>query len=163
MKYRPKIGGGDFDTKTRKVEQFLGEGHKVKVTIMFRGREVAHPELGSKILDHVADEVAHRVASRSTRSSTAATWSWCSHPTSKAQAAHAAKLQSEAEASNPRRDATDAEAPDSTPTTPDSRDRSQPKTQQPSPTESRSKRPTPLASPTSRGRRPADVPTTDQD
>jgi translation initiation factor IF-3 len=59
MKYRPKIGTGDFDTKTRKVEQFLGEGHKVKVTIMFRGREVQHPELGRKILDHVAEAVAH--------------------------------------------------------------------------------------------------------
>jgi translation initiation factor IF-3 len=59
MKYRPKIGGGDFDTKTRKVEHFLDEGHKVKITIMFRGREVAHPELGKKILDRVAEEVAH--------------------------------------------------------------------------------------------------------
>jgi translation initiation factor IF-3 len=59
MKYRPKIGGGDFDTKTRKVEHFLTEGHKVKVTIMFRGREVAHPELGKSILDRVADSVAH--------------------------------------------------------------------------------------------------------
>jgi translation initiation factor IF-3 len=59
MKYRPKIGTGDFDTKTRKVEQFLSEGHKVKVTIMFRGREVQHPELGRKILDHVAETVSH--------------------------------------------------------------------------------------------------------
>ena len=58
MKYRPKIGGGDFDTKTRKVEKFLGEGHKVKITIMFRGREVYHPELGKKILDQVAEQVA---------------------------------------------------------------------------------------------------------
>ncbi len=57
MKYRPKIGQGDFDTKTRKVEKFLGEGHKVKVTIMFRGREMAHPELGKRILDNVADTV----------------------------------------------------------------------------------------------------------
>jgi translation initiation factor IF-3 len=54
MKYRPKIGGGDFDTKTRKVGEFLSEGHKVKVTIMFRGREVAHPELGKAILDRIA-------------------------------------------------------------------------------------------------------------
>jgi translation initiation factor IF-3 len=54
MKYRVKIGKGDFDTKTRKVEEFLREGHKVKITIMFRGREVAHPELGMKILDQVA-------------------------------------------------------------------------------------------------------------
>ena len=55
MKYRVKIGRGDFETKTKKVEHFLGEGHKVKITIMFRGREVAHPELGMKILDQVAD------------------------------------------------------------------------------------------------------------
>ena len=58
MKYRPKIGVGDFDTKTRKVAEFLSDGHKVKVTIMFRGREVFHPELGAKILDHIAEDVA---------------------------------------------------------------------------------------------------------
>jgi translation initiation factor IF-3 len=57
MKYRPKIGSGDFDTKTRRVVRFLGEGHKVKITIMFRGREVYHPELGKKILDRIAEEV----------------------------------------------------------------------------------------------------------
>jgi translation initiation factor IF-3 len=58
MKYRPKIGIGDFDTKTRQVARFLGEGHKVKITIMFRGREMSHPELGKKILDQVAEAVA---------------------------------------------------------------------------------------------------------
>jgi translation initiation factor IF-3 len=57
MKYRPKISGGDFDTKTRKVERFLAEGHKVKVTLTFRGREVYHPELGKKILDQVEEAV----------------------------------------------------------------------------------------------------------
>ncbi|MFN3215635.1 MAG: translation initiation factor IF-3 [Acidimicrobiales bacterium] len=57
MKYRPKIGIGDFDTKTRKVRGFLEEGHKVKLTIMFRGREVQHPELGRKILDQVAEQM----------------------------------------------------------------------------------------------------------
>lgn len=57
MKYRPKIGGGDFGTKTRKVGEFLDQGHKVKVTIMFRGREVAHPDLGMKILDRIADDL----------------------------------------------------------------------------------------------------------
>ena len=57
MKYRPKIWQGDFETKTRKVEKFLGEGHRVKVTIMFRGREMQHPELGRKILDQVAEHV----------------------------------------------------------------------------------------------------------
>jgi translation initiation factor IF-3 len=58
MKYRPKIGPGDFDTKTRAVEKFLKEGHKVKITIMFRGREVAHAELGMKILDRIAEHCA---------------------------------------------------------------------------------------------------------
>jgi len=59
MKYRPKIGVGDFTTKTRQVEKFLGQGHKVKVTIMFRGREMQHPELGGRILDRVAEAVTH--------------------------------------------------------------------------------------------------------
>jgi len=58
MKYRPKIGPGDFSTKTRAIHKFLADGHKVKVTIMFRGREMQHPELGMKILDHVAEEVS---------------------------------------------------------------------------------------------------------
>jgi len=56
MKYRPKIGAGDFDTKTRQVMKFLQEGHKVKITIMFRGRELYHPELGKSILDRIAEE-----------------------------------------------------------------------------------------------------------
>ncbi|MCB0992149.1 MAG: translation initiation factor IF-3 [Acidimicrobiales bacterium] len=59
MKYRPKISVGDFNTKTRNVEKFLSHGHKVKLTIMFRGREMAHPELGRDILDRVAEAVSH--------------------------------------------------------------------------------------------------------
>ena len=58
MKYRPKIGSGDFETKTKQVEKFLTEGHKVKVTIMFRGREAVYPELGKKILDNVLEWTA---------------------------------------------------------------------------------------------------------
>ena len=58
MKFRPKIDGHDYETKMRHVERFLGEGNKVKLTIMFRGREVAHPELGLKILNRIADQVA---------------------------------------------------------------------------------------------------------
>src|SRR5678815_3407512 len=57
MKYRPKISKGDFDTKTRKVERFLQDGHKVKVTLTFRGREMHHPELGRRILDDVVAAV----------------------------------------------------------------------------------------------------------
>ena len=58
MRYRPKIAGADFDTKTRKVADFLSQGHKVKVTIMFRWRETAHPEFGRKILDRIAEKTA---------------------------------------------------------------------------------------------------------
>jgi len=57
VKFRPKIGKGDFDTKVRHMQDFLAEGHKVKVTLQFRGREMAHPELGSKILDAVLEQV----------------------------------------------------------------------------------------------------------
>jgi len=57
MKYRPKIGPGDFETKTRQVLRFLNEGHKVKVTVMFRGREVIHPDLGKRILDRIAEQI----------------------------------------------------------------------------------------------------------
>jgi translation initiation factor IF-3 len=57
MKYRLKIGPGDFETKTRKVAGFLSEGHKVKITIMFRGREVERPQFGQDILNRIADTV----------------------------------------------------------------------------------------------------------
>ena len=50
MKFRPKIDEHDYTTKMKHVVRFLGEGNKVKLTIMFRGREMAHPELGLKIL-----------------------------------------------------------------------------------------------------------------
>ncbi len=58
MKFRPKIDEHDYTTKTKHVERFLAEGSKVKVTIMFRGREMAHPELGRKILDRIAEQVS---------------------------------------------------------------------------------------------------------
>lgn len=57
VKFRPKIGKGDFDTKVRHMQDFLQDGHKVKVTLQFRGREMAHPELGSKILDSVIEQL----------------------------------------------------------------------------------------------------------
>ena len=57
VKFRPKIGKGDFDTKVRHMHDFLAEGHKVKVTLQFRGREMAHPELGSRILDAVLEQL----------------------------------------------------------------------------------------------------------
>ncbi|WP_254127165.1 translation initiation factor IF-3 [Aquihabitans sp. G128] len=98
MKYRPKIGGGDFETKTKKVERFLAEGHKVKVTIMFRGREVAHPELGKKILDRVAEEIINtgRVEVYP-KLDGPRNMIMVLAPDKKAQAAHAAELKKAAE------------------------------------------------------------------
>ncbi len=55
IKFRVKIDENDFKTKTNHVRRFLDEGHKVKVTIMFRGRERTHPELGERILQRVAE------------------------------------------------------------------------------------------------------------
>ena len=58
VKYRPGIDDHDFDTKTRHARRFLEEKNKVKVTMMFRGRQVAHPELGQAVLDRVATQLA---------------------------------------------------------------------------------------------------------
>jgi translation initiation factor IF-3 len=58
IKFRPKIAEHDYDTKKHHVERFLRNKDKVKVTIMFRGREVTHPERGTAILDRLADELS---------------------------------------------------------------------------------------------------------
>jgi len=55
IKYRPKIDDHDFAFKTNHVREFLEEGNKVKVTIMFRGRELAHPEFGHHLLARVIE------------------------------------------------------------------------------------------------------------
>jgi len=58
VKYRPGIDDHDFDTKTRHARRFLEEGNKVKVTLMFRGRQIAHPELGRQVVERVSSELA---------------------------------------------------------------------------------------------------------
>ena len=58
MKLRPKIADHDFQTKFRGVRQFLEQGEKVKVTIMFRGREMVHQEIGRRLLDRVSEEAS---------------------------------------------------------------------------------------------------------
>lgn len=57
MKFRPKIDIGDYTTKKKHVLRFLDAGNKVKITIMFRGREMAHPEQGLSILERLADDL----------------------------------------------------------------------------------------------------------
>jgi len=57
VKFRPKIDEHDYLFKRKHIERFIGEGHKVKAVIMFRGREMAHPEIGKRILERVIDEL----------------------------------------------------------------------------------------------------------
>jgi len=57
IKFRVKIDEHDYQTKLSHIKRFLEEGHKVKVTIMFRGREMSHPELGERILNRVAEDL----------------------------------------------------------------------------------------------------------
>jgi translation initiation factor IF-3 len=58
IKFRPKIAQKDYDTKKGHVERFLRHRDKVKITIMFRGREVTHPERGIALLDRLAEELS---------------------------------------------------------------------------------------------------------
>ena len=57
IKMRPNIDDHDYDTKMKKVNDFIGEGDKVKITLRFRGREMAHQDLGKALLDRVAEDV----------------------------------------------------------------------------------------------------------
>ena len=58
IKMRPNIDDHDYNVKIRSIEKFLGEGDKVKVTMRFRGREMAHQQLGQKLLEKVRDQFA---------------------------------------------------------------------------------------------------------
>ena len=57
VKFRPGIEEHDYEFKARHVRRFLQEGDKVKVTMMFRGRQLAHPELGIEVLERLAEDV----------------------------------------------------------------------------------------------------------
>ncbi len=58
IKFRPMIDDHDYQVKMRSMQRFFEEGDKVKVTLRFRGREMAHQELGTKLLDRVKDDTA---------------------------------------------------------------------------------------------------------
>lgn len=58
VKFRPKVDEHDYQFKKRNIERFLGDGDKVKATVFFRGREIAHPEIGRRILERLVTEIA---------------------------------------------------------------------------------------------------------
>ncbi len=58
VKFRPKTGEHDYQTKLRHLREFLSEGNKARVTIMFRGREIVHPEIGHDILKRLAEAIS---------------------------------------------------------------------------------------------------------
>jgi len=66
IKFRPKVDEHDYQFKKKHVERFLAHGDKVKATIFFRGREMAHPDFGRHILERLVDELAD-VATQETR------------------------------------------------------------------------------------------------
>ena len=55
VRLRPRVGEHDFEAKARSARKLLGEGNKVKVTIMFRGREITHPDIGWRLLQRMAE------------------------------------------------------------------------------------------------------------
>jgi translation initiation factor IF-3 len=62
VRFKPRIGEHDKMAKIRKVQSLLANGSKVKVSVMFRGREITHPETGMAVLKSVADEIANQAA-----------------------------------------------------------------------------------------------------
>lgn len=58
IKFRPKVDEHDYQFKKTHIERFLADGDKVKATIFFRGREIAHPEIGRRILERLIQELA---------------------------------------------------------------------------------------------------------
>ena len=58
IKFRPKVDEHDYQFKKKHIERFLADGDKVKATIFFRGREMAHPEIGRRILERLMEELA---------------------------------------------------------------------------------------------------------
>lgn len=57
MKFKPNIGQGDFDTKLRKIKEFLNDGDKVKISLWFKGREIVHNEIGMKLFERIIDNL----------------------------------------------------------------------------------------------------------
>jgi translation initiation factor IF-3 len=58
IKFRPKVDEHDYQFKKKHIERFLADGDKVKATVFFRGREIAHPEIGRRILERLIGEIS---------------------------------------------------------------------------------------------------------
>ena len=111
VKFRPKIGKGDFDTKVRHMRDFLEDGHKVKVTLQFRGREVAHPELGAKILDAALEQLGALAKVETQARLEGRNMTMVLSPDKKAPAKKVEKDQGETTAPAPAAAAVEAQAP----------------------------------------------------
>jgi translation initiation factor IF-3 len=61
MKFKPNIGQGDFETKLRKIKEFIEEGDKVKISLWFRGREIVHSEIGMKLFERILEGLGEDV------------------------------------------------------------------------------------------------------
>ena len=57
VKFRPRTEEHDYETKLKKIREFLGEANKAKITVMFRGREMSHRELGQKVLERIMNDI----------------------------------------------------------------------------------------------------------
>ena len=99
VRLKPKIGGGDFDTKVRRAIEFLEEGDRIKVSVQFRGRELTHPEIGRNLLAQFTDR------SRTTAWWSALRCSKASRCTSRSHRSHAEERRGSGDTSaNGRRD-----------------------------------------------------------
>ncbi len=103
IKLRPKIADHDYETKKGHVERFLNKKDKVKVTIMFRGREQAHPERGRALLDRLYEDLGDLATSSRRPSRRAATCTWSSLPARSPEHRLAPRADASARATLPAR------------------------------------------------------------
>ena len=128
IKFRPKIDPHDYATKKGHVARFLKGGNKVKVTIMFRGREMAHTDLGRKILDRLVADLGETIVVESFPKQEGRNMIMVIGPNKRyveAQAKEAAKLARELEGPAPEMGSAPAKEPAEEPT-PESEHQQQP-------------------------------------
>ena len=112
MKFRPKIDKGDYETKKKHILRFLDGGAKVKVTIMFRGREMTHPEIGLNILEKLADDLTGRAIIENQPKLEGRNMFMLIAPLKKREAAKSGSSEKKSESSITREEEVDAEDED---------------------------------------------------